>query len=330
MNKCALLLTYLTLVLIGCTTGQVINVTSVLHDEGGIEGIYFCPREDCNQRLVDFILSANNSVDCAFFDLDLVDVIQALDYQSNRIDVKLVLDSDNIHFDRDYIKEDHRSAFMHNKFCIVDESRIISGSMNPTINGVSKNNNNLIIINSSVLAKAYSSEFNEFWSNVFGKGDEINIPKIRLEDISMEILFCPEDNCGRRVEDIISNAEESIYFMTFSFTHTGIANEIVKKIHSNVSVNGIFEKRGTGSEYSKFNLLDYQGADVRKDNSSGVMHHKVFIIDNKIVITGSFNPSNNADTRNDENILIIYSSEVASRYMEEFEYLSKWNTNEEI
>ena len=35
------------------------------------------------------------------------------------------------------------------------------------------------------------------------------------------------------------------------------------------------------------------------------MHHKVFIIDEEIVITGSFNPSKNADTRNDENILII-------------------------
>ena len=88
-----------------------------------------------------------------------------------------------------------------------------------------------------------------------------------------------------------------------------------------VKIKGIFEKRGTGSEYSKYKVLDYQGAEVRKDSSGGVMHHKVFIIDNKTVITGSFNPSNNADKRNDENVLIIHDKDVALRYLEEFKYL---------
>jgi phosphatidylserine/phosphatidylglycerophosphate/cardiolipin synthase-like enzyme len=49
------------------------------------------------------------------------------------------------------------------------------------------------------------------------------------------------------------------------------------------------------------------------------MHHKVIIIDNKIVITGSFNFTNNASTDNDENLLVITSHETAARYNEEFE-----------
>ncbi|MBT4150600.1 phospholipase, partial [Candidatus Woesearchaeota archaeon] len=51
------------------------------------------------------------------------------------------------------------------------------------------------------------------------------------------------------------------------------------------------------------------------------MHHKVFIIDGKTVVTGSFNPSKNGDSRNDENILIIRDETIASRYLAEYERL---------
>ena len=53
------------------------------------------------------------------------------------------------------------------------------------------------------------------------------------------------------------------------------------------------------------------------------MHHKVFIIDNRTVITGSFNPTKNGDTRNDENILIIHDEKIAGKYLEEFNELNK-------
>ena len=53
------------------------------------------------------------------------------------------------------------------------------------------------------------------------------------------------------------------------------------------------------------------------------MHHKVFIIDENIVITGSFNPTESADKRNDENILIIHDSIVAGKYLGEFDRVWK-------
>ena len=51
------------------------------------------------------------------------------------------------------------------------------------------------------------------------------------------------------------------------------------------------------------------------------MHHKVFIIDDTIVVTGSFNPSNNAENNNDENMIIINDSKVAENYIKEYERL---------
>jgi phosphatidylserine/phosphatidylglycerophosphate/cardiolipin synthase-like enzyme len=49
------------------------------------------------------------------------------------------------------------------------------------------------------------------------------------------------------------------------------------------------------------------------------MHHKVIIIDKRVVITGSYNFSASAETRNNENTLIIHSPEVASQYLMDFE-----------
>jgi phosphatidylserine/phosphatidylglycerophosphate/cardiolipin synthase-like enzyme len=57
---------------------------------------------------------------------------------------------------------------------------------------------------------------------------------------------------------------------------------------------------------------------VRQDGIGGLMHHKVFIIDNQIVITGSYNFSRSAEERNDENILVIYNTDIAQEFLKEF------------
>jgi phosphatidylserine/phosphatidylglycerophosphate/cardiolipin synthase-like enzyme len=49
------------------------------------------------------------------------------------------------------------------------------------------------------------------------------------------------------------------------------------------------------------------------------MHHKVMIIDRSIVITGSYNFSNSAEERNDENVVVIHNAEAAAQYLGEFQ-----------
>ena len=66
------------------------------------------------------------------------------------------------------------------------------------------------------------------------------------------------------------------------------------------------------------------GADVYLDTEPAVLHHKYMILDgfntsgNPVVITGSHNWSTNAETRNNENTLIIYDSLIANLYVQEF------------
>ncbi|HLC90636.1 MAG TPA: phospholipase D-like domain-containing protein, partial [Candidatus Nanoarchaeia archaeon] len=112
-------------------------------------------------------------------------------------------------------------------------------------------------------------------------------------------------------------AKASISFMTFSFTHKEIANILLLKHQENLTLQGVMEARQVTKD-SVFQQLEYQGIDVLKDKNKANMHHKVFIIDNKTVVTGSFNPTNGGDSRNDENLLIINDERIANAFVEEF------------
>ena len=105
--------------------------------------------------------------------------------------------------------------------------------------------------------------------------------------------------------------------MTFSFTHEGIANILLLKNVDGVEVKGVMEVKQI-SEYSQFNRLLQNGIDVHRDGNKYNLHHKVFIIDEKIVVTGSFNPSTNGDQRNDENVIIIEDEGIAKQFVDEF------------
>ncbi|MBD3310475.1 hypothetical protein GF351_04605, partial [Candidatus Woesearchaeota archaeon] len=172
-------------------------------------------------------------------------------------------------------------------------------------------------LESGYLAQNYEDEFQELWSGTFGKGEKVRYPEVHVNGIMIKNYFSPDDDTAEKIEKEISEAEESVYFMIFSFTHPAIATEIVLAHERGLDVKGVMEK-SQNSRYSRKSLFDTQGLDVMWDNNSANMHHKFFVIDEEIVITGSFNPSKNADERNDENILIIHDEVIAGMFAEEF------------
>jgi len=295
-------------------------ITSTISDTGDLH-IYFCPHQDCETNLVQFIESAEHTIHCALFDIGLESVQLALDNQKEKgLEVHVVTDDHYLKkYTRDFVKPD-RSGLMHNKFCIIDDKKVSTGSMNPTNNGAHKNNNNLIFINSEQIAQNYEDEFSELYNNTFKKGKKVTNPIISLNNTIIETYFCPEDKCAQKVTEELQHAKTSIHFMVFSFTHEEIGNQLLLKHLDNLTMKGVMEARQV-SKYSQFMRLNQSGIDVHKDKNKNNLHHKVFIIDENTVITGSFNPSNNGDKRNDENLIILRDKEIAKLYLEEFEYV---------
>lgn len=310
------LICILSLFLLSCTiTGNVIK------EFGPKTEAYFCPRENCTAVLLNYF-RASNKIDCAMYDLNVPELVNILKTKKAR----MVMDDAGAEKTLNPVI-DSKYSQMHNKFCVLDNYTVITGSFNPTLGtGIRLNNNNVLIMHSKRIADVYEQEFNVLYSGIFSKyKNRIKRDNVfYLNDEKIEIYFCPEDWCANKVLDALDQAKSNIYFLIYSFTHEKIGDMLIKKKIQGIFVQGIMEK-SQNSKYSQFKKLNSSGIDVMWDKNGGLLHHKVFIIDENTVITGSFNPSLNGDTSNDENLVIIHSPEIAKKYLEEYNFLhSSW------
>lgn len=289
------------------------------------------------EALIELIESAQDSIHVAGFDLNLTPVAEALIAAKRRgVDVKWYTDDEHGTGDDGEagngqfqmmmeagipVRDDERQSLMHNKFIIFDGEIVWTGSTNLTSNGMYKNNNNVIVYYSSDIAERYESEFKELWKGKLSgeRRSPIRKQTSMIEDTPVMILFAPEDDAMNMLVPLIKQARESVYFMTFAFTHDEMGQELVKQSRRGVDVRGVFESRNATSSHSEIHRLYCNGIDVRVDGNSANMHHKVFIIDGKIVVTGSYNFSNNSENSNDENLVFLSNHDIAETYQEEFE-----------
>lgn len=311
----------LAMFLLGCAgiTGKAI----VPYETAKNPEVYFCPETDCSKVFEEKIKSANFSAHCAFYDIELKNIINALAKKSKEIDVRVVTDNGNYEgqIKGDGIRTDDEKQLMHNKFCVIDNGIVLTGSFNPTDNDNNYNNNNVIVIYSSSLAKNYEEEFKELWNGEFGKGSKVQYPVSIINGIKIENYFCPEDGCASRIADAIKNAKFSINAAFFTFTSESIADELLNARSRGVEVSVLVESRQRNVKNSQYQRLKDFGLDIKLDNNKYTMHHKILIIDDKITITGSFNPTLSADIKNDENLLIIHDEKIAKLFLDEFRIL---------
>jgi phosphatidylserine/phosphatidylglycerophosphate/cardiolipin synthase-like enzyme len=171
------------------------------------------------------------------------------------------------------------------------------------------------------LAQNYKTEFEEmFIRKEFGPTSTANTPhpQIMIGDTLIETCFAPEDKCADQIVNLIKQAQKSVRFMAFSFTEEAMGQAVEDKAGAGLFVQGVFETRGSETEYSEFTRLKNQKREVWQDGNPYTLHHKVFIIDDETVVFGSFNFSDNANKANDENALLIHSPDIAKEFLAEF------------
>ncbi|MFC1648726.1 phospholipase D-like domain-containing protein [Nanoarchaeota archaeon] len=285
----------------------IIACSPIITEQGSINA-YFCP--ECEGLLTTLLNQSNGK--CAFYDLDSDEVIEALQ------------DDEVIVYDENYNgfgEEVSSIGLMHNKFCIYN-NRVITGSANPTERGLNVNYNNIILIDSKTIANNYLQEFSELKQR--GVQSTKN-PIVNLSGTLIANYFCPEDSCEEKALEALGSAQYSIHFMTFSFTSDPIGDLLIEKSKA-IEVEGLMESFGL-NKYSEYEKLMAAGIPVKLEQTSAMLHHKVFIVDKKIVITGSYNPTSAGNTKNDENMLIIHDQGIASQFLAEYEVLKNINAD---
>jgi len=271
-------------------------------------------------------------VDVAVYSMSLRTIRDALIRAHERgVQVRVVMESDNLDGSAPQalieagipVLGDRREGLMHDKFVVIDRSEVWMGSMNFTYSGTYEDNNQLIHIRSVEMAENYTKEFDEmFVDDKFGEEvvHETPNPEIDIDGARMEVFFSPDDGVANRILEILNEAQESIYFMAFSFTTDEFGEAIRAQAENGLAVAGVMEeeqvKSNAGTEYDLFKRSEL---DVFLDGNEGQMHHKTMIVDGEIVITGSYNFSLSAETRNDENLIVFHNEQIAEFFMKEFQ-----------
>ncbi|MDI6765967.1 MAG: phospholipase D-like domain-containing protein [Bacteroidota bacterium] len=308
-------------------------------------------------KLVSRISNAKQSIDLALYSLSGTvgaNVASALVFAKQRgVKVRVIGEYDNrttvpwstlasngIPVIYDMYGANDGSGLHHNKFIVIDyrggaaESVWVwTGSTNFTDPGITADRQNVIEIQDVALAGAFTAEFEEMWGSKtetpnsansrFGARKQNNTPhKFVVGGKNIECYFSPSDRTTYYIGKTLGKAQGSINTAILTFTRKELADSIINKKKAGRKTRVVMDNNtDLGNQYS---YLQSNSVDVLLKGGSGMLHHKYAIVDAEptgrgaYVITGSHNWSSSAETRNDENTLIIQDDRIGNLYLQEF------------
>ncbi len=130
-----------------------------------------------------------------------------------------------------------------------------------------------------------------------------------------QVCFSPSGNCQNLIIQYIENAKEEIKVQAYSFTSAPIAKALLSAYQRGIAVEVLLDKSQKTEKYSIYKFFENQGIPVQIDAAHAIAHNKIIIIDQQIVITGSYNFTQAAESKNAENIIVLESKELANIYL---------------
>ncbi|WP_225639296.1 phospholipase D family nuclease [Candidatus Profftia sp. (ex Adelges kitamiensis)] len=143
----------------------------------------------------------------------------------------------------------------------------------------------------------------------------------------VEVGFSPGKTAKQIVIMAIEEAKNSIDISAYSFTSKPIALALVDAKERGVNVRVVADKKLNGGKYTAITYLAHHHVPVKLNDKYAIMHNKFIIIDNNSVETGSFNYTQNAVSRNAENVIYLRNRpDIAKKYLQEFNRLWREST----
>jgi phosphatidylserine/phosphatidylglycerophosphate/cardiolipin synthase-like enzyme len=144
----------------------------------------------------------------------------------------------------------------------------------------------------------------------------------------LAIYFTPPAGAASGLIKQIDGAKKSIKVMAYGFTATNLAEALVRAKRRGIDVTLIQDEKSAQNNRETLPILLAAGIEVRSDGKHAIQHNKVMLIDDDIVITGSYNFTKSAEKRNAENIMIVRSTYAAKRYADNWKI--HWNHSEKV
>lgn len=135
------------------------------------------------------------------------------------------------------------------------------------------------------------------------------INQAHFEDIQNKILTA------------LDGAKVSIRVVMAWFTNDTLFDKLVEKHKEGLDVEISIYDDGVNKKHG-VDITQLPHKMIKRGKRGGLMHDKFCVIDNQIVVTGSYNWTNNAEFRNDENITVEHDPEQATRFSLEYRRLT--------
>ena len=133
-----------------------------------------------------------------------------------------------------------------------------------------------------------------------------------------EVYFSLSDNPQKEIIKNINQAQASINIAMYIFTDREIAIPLVKARERGVKVRLYLDQDQVDYQYSQSRFLVQRGIKTRISFNNYIMHNKFAIIDNRLLLTGSYNWTFSANNRNDENLMVIDDPEIIKIFQNQF------------
>ena len=310
-------------------------------------------------RLVEFIDATRESLDCAIYDLRHPEILAALArVAASGKRLRIAFDASKERTGglsgdpkpsgthqaleaaglMDHATPVHETGrhLMHHKFLVRDGHDIWSGSANFTTGGLEQQDNNCYAVSSPELAASFTQVFESLLSqhehqhHGFARALTATVGLARFTPIF-------EPAAGEGIEDMLVAALKSAHrvrVLAFLISDPGILQALAAfRDDPRADIRGVYDPHGmqdvlryTQQDHALFWFMQdprfvaapSHAFDPAREQD--FMHDKVLIIDDRIVVTGSYNFSENAEA-NDENVMAIESAEVAAAYTAYFDAL---------
>jgi phosphatidylserine/phosphatidylglycerophosphate/cardiolipin synthase-like enzyme len=220
------------------------------------------------------------------------------------------------------VRGDFNPAIFHQKFALRDyrggkatkpgNPALLTGSANFTFTDTHRNLNHVFVFNSARVCREYEAEFAQLRLGRFGREIHGDVPKLfDLAGVPAKVLFAPEHTPELEIMKQMLKGTKEVYFAIFTFSgSSGIDDTMVALARSGMRICGVVDRGQAAHGWAAPKTMNHPNIELhRPRKASGVrkLHHKLMVIDERVVVAGSFNYTQPANDYNDENIFVLGS-----------------------
>lgn len=216
------------------------------------------------------------------------------------------------------------AGLQHAKFMIVDKLTLATGSNNWSSTGTSINEESTIVIKSvdgDPILAGFACHFDAIWNQE---------PTAAGACSNAEAAFAPSSKPIALIKEEIARAQKTIDVLMHHFVFDDLVTELAKAAERGVRVRVIVNAADRAEHAGpKWDRLFAAGGKLRYKQTNvdlfQLMHHKLMVVDDRVVVNGSGNWSGSAFFKNFENYVRYRDPRIARPYAQLFDRLWLWS-----